>query len=943
MGSVSAREASVAVTRDLWNKVGAGADCAPSRLAMAEGSTPLTATNAAECLSWSGMTLPTGPAVTFLFTDIEGSTRLEQAVGSDVWAGIVADHDRRLRDAVERAGGKVVKTEGDAVFAAFGEPAGAVAGIVAAQRALSKEPFAGDTTVRVRAGLHLGTGRLRGDAAPGAPDDYVGIDVNYAARIAAAGNGGQIVLSAQLVDALGPDRGTPAGDGTTLVDEGLRIVKDFEEPARLYRLVVPGAADDDRPLRTLDAPSNLPHGSTSLVGRDDEIARLAAELQDGRIVTLTGPGGSGKTRLAIGVAEVVRGSFPHGTWFVDLADVRDATQLEPTIAVTIGIRESWERTLADALRGFLRDRQVLLLLDNLEQLLPPAAETTAGLIRGAPGLRILVTSRELLRIGGEHGHVVPPLDVSAGMALFEDRAHQHRPDLVIDDATRDTIREICAKLDGLPLAIELAAARIRVLSPAAILERLGRSLDLAGGARDLPERQRTLRGAIDWSHELLSEPEQRLFRRLAVFAGGWTAETALDVTDPAGALGLDVLEGIESLLDKSLIRTDAADAKGDGDARFSMHMLLREYATERLAESGEQDHLEASHAGAMRALAEREGAQILTKTGERAVLRLDREQYNLRAAIDWSLRTGDTTTGLAIMAAIWRWFQQRGRLREGRAVLADLLGKSTPTDDVRLRIAALSADGGLAYWMEDFEGCRVRYEERLQLAEKTGDLRLIAEANYDLGFLFAVSNEPARLRAYEARAFEQFTELGDETGMERARQAQVLGKFLEGDLVTAKAETEHNLETFRRLGSLFQVADSLTLVSAIDWQMENPAESWTRLREALRIFGELDLASGLARSLGMAALLQLRYGDPVLGARIAGATEELHQKKNVMIAPVRVLHLPDAGAMAVERFGPERARELMAEGAATTVARIVEDILAAPAPASAASPRTEDR
>jgi predicted ATPase/class 3 adenylate cyclase len=876
--------------------------------------------------------------VTFLFTDIEGSTRLERALGGTSWATVVADHDRRLREAIEAARGQVVKTEGDAVFAAFAKPADAVTAIVAAQRALVAEPFAEGAVVRIRAGLHLGVGRLRGDTEPGAPADYVGIDVNYAARIAAAGNGGQIVLSDPLVQALGPEI-APSAAGGTLIDEGLRNVKDFEEPSRLYRLVVPGAADDDRPLRTLDAPSNLPHGSTSLVGRETEIEKLAAELQDGRIVTLTGPGGSGKTRLAIGVAEVVRGGFPHGTWFVDLADVRDAALFEPTIALTVGIRESSERTLAEALRGFLRDRQVLLLLDNLEQLLPPAAETTARLIRSAPGLRILATSRELLRIGGEHGHVVPPLDVSAGVTLFEDRARLHRPDLVIDETTRATIQEICEKLDGLPLAIELAAARIRVLSPAAILDRLGHSLDLAGGARDLPERQRTLRGAIDWSHELLSEPERRLFRRLSVFAGGWTAEAALEVTDSAGDIGIDVLDGLESLLDKSLIRADPTGA-GDtgGEARFSLHVLLREYARERLVESGELDELEARHARAMRGLAERDGGQILTKVGEQVMQRLDREQHNLRAAIDWSLRTGELTVGLAIMSSSWRWYQQRGRLRDGRTLLGELLEREGSSDDVRLRIATLAADGGLAYWMEDFEGCRARYEERLSLADQTGDKRLIAEANYDLGFLGAVANDLDFIVRHEQRALELFTELGDKAGVERAHQTLVLRKFLAGDIDEALADTERNLAAFRELGSLFQVADSLTLVSAIGWKANDPAVSWAYLIEALAIFSELDLASGLARSFGMATLLQLRYGDPELGARIAGATEELHQRKNVMIAPTKVLHLPDGRDLAVEILGAERARELMAVGAATPVARIIEEILAAPVPgASSAS------
>ncbi|HLX34553.1 MAG TPA: adenylate/guanylate cyclase domain-containing protein [Candidatus Limnocylindrales bacterium] len=878
------------------------------------------------------MSLPTGPAVTFLFTDIEGSTRLEQSVGSATWAGVVADHDRRMRQAIEAAGGQVVKTEGDAVFAAFGEPAAAITAIVTAQEALAAAPFDGGATVRVRAGLHLGVGRLRSDPAPGAAEDYVGIDVNYASRIANAANGGQVVLSAPLVAALGPAvASADDAGGRRLVDEGLRIVKDFEEPARLYRLVIPGAADDDRPLRTIEAPSNLPQETTALVGREAEVARLAAELAQGRIVTLTGPGGSGKTRLAIGVAEVVRGGFPHGTWFVDLADVRDAALFEPTIAITIGIRESSERTLAEALRGFLRDRQVLLVLDNLEQLLPPAAETTAGLIRGAPGLRILATSRELLRIGGERGHVVPPLDVAAGMTLFEDRARLHRPDLVIDDSTRATIQEICQRLDGLPLAIELAAARIRVLSPAAILDRLGKSLDLAGGARDLPERQRTLRGAIDWSHELLGEPERRLFRRLSVFAGGWTAESAMEVVDPAGDIGIDVLDGLESLLDKSLIRTDTeVAADHDGESRFSMHVLLREYARERLVEAGEVPELEARHAEAMRRLAEANGSRILGKGGEEALHRLDREQHNLRAAIDWSIRTGDVRPGLGIMAAAWRWWQQRGRLREGHEQLASLLDRpGTTIDDVELRIAALAADGGLAYWMEDFEGCVVRYAERLTLAEATGDPRQIAEANYDLGFMGAIRNDPEMIRRHEELALDLFSQLDDPNATERARQALVIGKFLEGRYAEAEADTHMNLTTFRELGSKFSIADSLTLLAGIGWERGETDLAWDRLTEALGIFRDLDLASGLARALGMASILQLRYGDPDLGARIAGATEELHVSKNVMIAPVKVLHLPDGTAMAREVLGEARADELLAAGAATPIAALLDEIQAA--------------
>jgi class 3 adenylate cyclase len=459
------------------------------------------------------MGLPTGPTVTFLFTDIESSTRLERAVGSAAWATIAARHDRLLQAAIEAAGGVVVKTEGDAFFAAFETPATAASAAVAAQRAVADERWPDDAQVRIRMGLHIGEGRLREGRSPDEAQDYVGIDVNYTARIAAVGNGGQIVVSDPLAAALLPLLAdVPELRGTELADEGLRAVKDFEEPARLHRLVVVGAADDSRPLRTIEAPSNLPGDVTALVGRAAEIDLLRDVLASSRIVTLTGPGGSGKTRLALGVARAVADRFPHGVWFVDLAALRDPDLLDSTIASTLGIRESSEQAIGDVLRAHLRERTMLILLDNLEQLLPRAAQAVSGLVRAAPDLRILVTSRELIRITGERGYPVPPLDVDSGVALFEDRARSHRPDLVLTDESRTAIRAISERLGGLPLAIELAAARVRSLSPSLILERLGHTLDLAGGSRDVPERQRTLRGAITWSHDLLPESERRLFR-----------------------------------------------------------------------------------------------------------------------------------------------------------------------------------------------------------------------------------------------------------------------------------------------------------------------------------------------------------------------------------------------------------------------------------------------
>ena len=759
--------------------------------------------------------------------------------------------------------------------------------------------------------------------------------MNYAARIAAAGNGGQVVLSEALVEALGQDGMTATGAdgiGVSISDEGLRAVKDFEDPRRLHRLIVQGAADDPRPLRTLDPPSNLPGEVTELVGRANEIESLRDLLASTRILTLTGPGGSGKTRLALGVAQAMRDQFPHGTWFVDLAAIRDAALLEPTVASTLGLMDSPGRTQAEALREHLRNRATLLLLDNLEQLLPEGADVVASVARGAPDVRLLITSRELLRISGERGHAVPPLDIDAGVELFTARAAALRPDLDLTGDSLRIVRQICERLSGLPLAIELAAARVRLLSPALILERLGSSLDLAGGSRDLPERQRTLRGAIAWSHDLLSEPERRLFRRLAVFAGGWTAELALPVVDPDGDLGVDILEGLESLADKSLLRIEAADdAQGAAaEPRFDLHPLLREYALERLEAAGELADVEGRHAAAVAAMTEAAGPRILGPAGQLTVRRLDREQHNIRAAIAWALRTGDSATGLRVAAPIWRWFQQRGILREGREALDRLL--VSPPPDIRLHIVALAAVGSLAYWADDATAAATAYEERLALAETTGDPVIRAEAHYDLGFISMLKSDPDGLREHESKALELFTEAGSRDGIPKARQALVLGVFLTGDYEGALELEGENLAEFRAAGADYQIADSMTFHAGVFLKSGDTAASWTYVQDGLRWFAENDNQSGIARALGMAAIVLLTSGDAELGARAAGATYRVVEEKGVMLAPVKVLHLPDPKGLAIGRLGEARAEELLREGADTPVEQVIADVLAAPGP-----------
>jgi non-specific serine/threonine protein kinase len=408
---------------------------------------------------------------------------------------------------------------------------------------------------------------------------------------------------------------------------------------------------------------------------------------------------------------------------------------------------------------------------------------------------------------------------------------------------------------------------------------------------------------------------------------------AAQVADADGSLGLDVLLGLESLADKSLVRVEPG---GDGaagtsdEARFDLHPLLREYARERLEASGERPTIDAAHAAAVVALAQAVGGRLFGAGGNAAIARLDLEQHNVRAALDWSLANGDTETGLRLMGSTWRWFQQRGRLREGRALLARLLLQ--PWTDVRLRITALAADGGLAYWSDDFERAKAVYDERLALAEGTGDQLLVADAHYDLGFLSAIASDPVGHRDHEQLALDLYAAAGRDDGALKARQALVLGVFMIGDYERARTLELLNYDAFRAIASLDHVADSLTLLSAIELKLGDPVRSWELIVEGLRHFVANENASGLARGLGMAAIVALTYGDAEFGARIAGVTYELIRDKGVMLAPVKVLHLQEPRDLAVERLGAERAADLLDESATIPVSRIVDEVLAAPPP-----------
>jgi predicted ATPase/class 3 adenylate cyclase len=646
--------------------------------------------------------LPTG-TVTLLFTDIEGSTRLLQRAG-DAYAGLLDEHRRLLGDSFRRHGGIVVDSEGDAFFVAFASAKDAVAAAAAAQRALAGHDWHDENEIRVRMGLHTGEPRV-------VEGRYVGLDVHHAARVMAAGHGGQVLVS-EATRAL-------LDDGTRLRDLGEHRLKDLSRPQRLYQLDLEGLPAEFPPLKTLDnRPTNLPVQPNELIGRARELDEAAALLRNGlRVLTLTGTGGTGKTRLALQLAAEVVEAFPNGVFFVSLAPVRDWELVGPTIARTLGLREQAGETVLETLDGYLADKELLLVLDNFEQVLA-AAPAVAGMCTAAPGLKLLVTSRTPLRLSGERTYPVPPLELPESVRLFAERAHAAALEFAVTDENEDAVAEICRRLDGLPLAIELAAPRIRSLPPAALLRRLDQRLKLlTGGAQDLDERQRTLRATIEWSYELLPEAERELFAQLGVFVGGSRLDAAEALCD---SIGIDLLDGLHSLVEKSLLR-QRADA--DAEPRYWMLETIREYALELLDAAGGSVDARRRHAEWFLALAEQ--ADVESRTGDQAAWfdQLDADNANLRAALDWAEETRDGELMLRLATALWGFWATRGHIAEGSRVLEEALALAN-TRPARALLGLCT----LRLLRGESEGLADDVAEALRACEELGDDYSLAQA-----------------------------------------------------------------------------------------------------------------------------------------------------------------------------------------------------------------------
>ena len=820
---------------------------------------------------------PSG-VLTFLFTDIEGSSRLEQQVGTTQYAQLRARHRAILRAAIADHGGVERGTEGDSFFIVFTDPAGALAAAVDAQRGLAGEPWPADAPIRVRMGLHAGQAFM-------SEGDYVGIDINRTARIEAAAHGGQIVVSDALRGLLGD---APAGD-VRLIDLGTHRLKDFE-PLRLHQVVAGGLLSEFPPLRSLESRMNtLPAQLTSFLGREAELGELRELLSANRLVTLTGPGGTGKTRLAIATASASIDDFRDGAAWVPLAPITDADLVPAAIANGLAVRDEGVHDLLDMLADRIGPSELLLVLDNFEHVLA-SASFVGQLLARCSGLSVLATSRGVLHVAGEREYAVRPLAVpypgrlpppdelarTESVALFVERARAVKPDFALSAENAGAVASICARLDGLPLAIELAAARIRLLSPAAIAGRLEQSLGLlAGGARDLPERQQTLRGAIAWSYDLLDALEQAYFRRLAVFAGGWWLEDAETVGDPDRTLGVDVLEAHGSLVDKSLIRRSDAS---DEEPRFRMLQVIREYGLERLAQAGE---LEASQDRLLAVVTERARQaepELIGREAKRWLDLLETEHDNIRAALRWALAAGQVEEGLLAAGRLWRFWHQRGHLGEGLSMTRELLACPQAQSPTAGRAKALNGAGGLAYWQNDFPTARGFYEEQLAVNEAIGDRSGLAEAHYNLAFLAAIPGEHEEaVRQYEA-ALALWREVGDEVGIGGVLLGLALVQFLRGDLAAAEVSAVQATEHARRIGDRYREASSLGTRSRVAMFDGRFDVSRAAGREALRLFAEAGDPTGVAMELDDLGELALRENDPTRALRLAGAAEALRER-----------------------------------------------------------------
>jgi predicted ATPase/class 3 adenylate cyclase/Tfp pilus assembly protein PilF len=895
--------------------------------------------------------LPTG-IVTFLLTDIEGSTRLWE-LHPDAMGAVVARHDGLLTEAITRHGGVVIRTrgEGDSFFAVFDRATDAVAAAGDLQLALAAEPWS--IPIRVRVGINTGEAELR-------EGDYYGTSINRCARLRAIGHGGQTLVGQATAELAQGE--LPAH--FALRPLGAHRLKDLQRPELVYQLLHPELPAEFPPLNSLEArPNNLPQQVTSFVGREREMAEVKRLLEGTRLLTLTGPGGTGKTRLAFQVGADLIDPFEHGVFFVDLAPITNPGLVLSAVAQTLGVREREGRPLSETLREHLNGKKLLLLLDNFEQVIG-AAPIVAELLLTCAGLKILVTSRAVLHVRGEQEFPVPPLAVPdearwalgaghwvegapsapvdpsrsetentapgpplrggapqrparltefAAVQLFVDRASAARPSFAISPENAAAVGEICRRLDGLPLAIELAAARIKVLSPQAMLARLEQRLPLlTGGARDLPERHQTLRGAIAWSYDLLAEPHRQLYRRLSVFIGGFTLTAAEAVCDlPNGGPPLDVLDGVGALVDNSMLRP-LGETKG-GDLRFGMLETIREFGAEELRAADEEAELRARHRDWYLAFAEEADRALESRAQGEWRERFDEEHDNLRAALDGTVERNEAEIGLRLGGALWRFWAARGHHTEGRARLADLLALPGEASAMA-RARALNGAGMLAHWQGDYAAARALCEESLAIRRSLNDQQGIADTLNNLGSIVMEQGDADAARALYRESLEIRRQLGDRRGI--AISLESLGDVAldDGNAEAARTLYQESLEIRRALDDPPAVADSLNCLGIVAYTRGDLSAARALYEESLEIRRQLGMKRGIAASLANLGIIAHARGEYEAARQLYEESRliqiELGDRPGLAVS---LLHL---GIVAMNQEQDDQARGLFRESIA---------------------------
>jgi predicted ATPase/class 3 adenylate cyclase len=827
--------------------------------------------------------MPRG-TVAFLFTDVEASSSLWERDGAAMMSAM-ARHVSLLREVVNAHGGVLYKTVGDGTQSAFPTAAAAIGAALTAQRALLAEPCPDELgPLRACMAIHAGEAEPRGG-------DYLAAPLNRLSRLLGMARGGQILLT-EAVEQLAQD-GLPMGGN--LQELGEMRLRDIKRAERVFVLLHPDLPQGiGLPAASEQQTRHFPPALTPFLGREEQISAIAelVAAPNVHLVTLTGPGGIGKTRLAIQVGERLASSFTGGAVFVDLSSLHDPAQVLPAIGKAIGLREVNAGLLVQQIHSFLAERETLLILDNFEHLLGSAAVVSN--LMGGSEVELLVTSRAPLRVQGEHEFLVPALRLpdhsqrsnaaalaaTEAVALFVDRTRAVRPDFELTDATAPIIAEICARLDGLPLAIELAAARTKVLPPAALLSRLERRLPLlTGGRRDAPDRQRTLRDTIAWSYDLLAPDECQLFRRLGVFVAGWTLEAAEAVANPEGHL--DVLGGLTSLVEMSLVRMDETAS----EPRFRMFETIREYAIDRLTEAGEDAAIRERHAAFYLDFAEAAEPELVRANQAAWLDRLATDGPSITAALGWLLDQNRIEEGLRLSVAMRFYWLRRAPFGEGSRWLTAFLERPAEGVSPTIRARGVAASGSFNHWLGHLAETHRQYQEALDLFRESGDLigearllRNLASVAIDLGDFAEAESLLAEGRA-----------VADRSGNPRS-VADVVGlcgtlAFARGDYVQASALLQEASNRFRGLGDIASLMDATGDAGYMMALRGDAAAAATFFAESLTLAVDLESRDRISWALLGAGNLAAEKGDSTPAVRLLAAAAAIQQSLQEDLRP----------------------------------------------------------